>query len=99
MPQFCNDYQVLIEAATRNGKPLREPAWSESIAVGSTIFIEKLKEKLIIKAQERKLVKNQEDCILKEPQSSYKADFAHHMGLVSFENMHHWELYNNISSV
>ncbi len=97
--QFRNNYQGWVEASTRNGKPLREPVWSESIAVGSKIFIEKLKEKLVIKAQERKLVKKQENCILKEPQSSYKDDFAPHMGLLSFENMHCWELYGTTSGV
>jgi hypothetical protein len=45
-----------IEAATRNGKPSREPAWSESIAVGGKAFIENIKEKLGIKAKGRKTV-------------------------------------------
>lgn len=96
--QFRNDYQGLVEAAARNGRPLREPVWSESIAVGSITFIENLKEKLVIKVQGKKLVKEQEKCILKEPLSTYKTDFAPHMGFLSLENMHYWELYDEISS-
>ncbi len=87
-----------IEAATRNGKPSREPAWSESIAVGGKAFIENIKEKLGIKAKGRKTVKKKENFILNEPQSFYKADFAPHLDLLSLENMYYWDLYDNIPS-
>ncbi len=97
--QFRNDYQGWVEMAMGNGKTSREPAWSESIAVGSKTFIENIKEKLGLKAKGRKTIKKQESCILNEPLSSYKADFAPQMGILSLENMHYWELYDDTSGV
>lgn len=95
--QFRNDYQGWVEAATINGKPLRVPAWSESIAVGSETFIENIKEKLGIKAKARKTVRKKENFMLKEPPCSYRAGFAPHMDPLSLENMYYWDLYNNIT--
>lgn len=96
--QFRKDYKGWLESATRDRKPLREPAWSESIAVGSKAFINNIKEKLGVKAKGRKTVEKLESCILKEPQSSYKADFSPHMDLLSLENTYCWEVDANISS-
>ncbi len=45
------DYKGWLESATRNGKTSREPAWSESIAVGSKAFINNINEKLGVKAK------------------------------------------------
>lgn len=66
MGQFRNDYNGWLEAATRHGKPSREPAWSESIAVGGKEFIENIKQRLGVKAIHQEIIKwNRKKLLLK----------------------------------
>jgi len=53
----------------------REPKWTESIAVGSECFIEKIKDQLSIKAKSRIIKKSGEDYALSESEIPYNAIF------------------------
>lgn len=50
-------FNGLVEAGMKNGKPLREPAWSESIDVGGKTFIENIVKELGVKARGRNISK------------------------------------------
>lgn len=94
--QFLTSYEELVETATRGGQTVRDPVWSESIAVGGKKFISDIGEKLGVKAKGRKAVQKSESFMLKEHQSSYRTDFRPDMGLLRLKNMHYWDIYDDI---
>jgi putative transposase len=53
----------------------RESKWTESLAVGSEDFVERIKEKLDMKAKSRKIVKSENDYVLSDSEISYKPIF------------------------
>lgn len=53
----------------------RESKWTESLAVGSEDFVERIKEQLDLKAKSRKIVKTENDYILSDSEIPYKAIF------------------------
>lgn len=53
----------------------RQPKWTESLAVGSEDFVERIKGQLDIKAKSRTIVKSDHDYILSESEIPYKAIF------------------------
>jgi hypothetical protein len=67
--QFRDEHKHWVEEAVNNGKAIKEPTWPESIAVGSKKFVEEIQGKLGIKAMGRKVIKNDKNYILKEPQT------------------------------
>jgi hypothetical protein len=90
--QFENDYQTWVDAKVKDRESKRDPIWSESIAVGSKIFIENVKEKLGISKKGRKVVENNDNFIIKEPDDSYRADSTPQMNLLRRENMYLWNI-------
>jgi putative transposase len=54
----------------------REPKWTESLAVGSENFVEKIKEQLDIRAKSRTIEKSDNEFILSEDDISYNALFG-----------------------
>jgi REP element-mobilizing transposase RayT len=69
----------------------REPCWTESIAVGSSQFVEDTKVKLGLKARGRKVVENNDVFELKEPIAPYNAHLHTENDLLIHENMYYWE--------
>ncbi|ABQ27059.1 transposase [Geotalea uraniireducens] len=85
--QFAEQHRQWVHEAINNGKNQRESCWTESIAVGSSGFIEETKAKLGIKAAGRRIAEQQEDrFVLKEEHAPYNAGFRNQMGLLSPEN-------------
>lgn len=83
--QFRDDYQGWVGAATSKKEPLREPVWSESVAVGGKEFIENIKENLGIKAKGRETAKRGEGFVL-------------NVGILSLDNMYSWDVCDDIPS-
>ncbi|MDH5525090.1 MAG: transposase [Desulfobulbaceae bacterium] len=75
----------------------REEMWTQSIAVGSSNFIEKTKEALGIRAKGRKLKKSGDACELREPQFFYHDDFEGKKQGLSAENSYFGRDYDEIS--
>jgi len=96
-PQFRQDYRSWVEEAIVNEKAKREPVWSESIAVGGKRFIEEMKEKLGFKSKGRKLVEEDENYTLREPQAPYNTVFDPKMWALRQKNRYNWNIYNDIS--
>jgi putative transposase len=72
-------YKKQIIAALNKGNLKRESCWTESIAIGSREFVEKIKSELGIKAAHRKIIKNREIHELKESRISYIQNFTGEM--------------------
>jgi REP element-mobilizing transposase RayT len=71
----------------------REDKWSTSIAVGGDKFVSKIKQVLGGKAAGRKVLSENGTSELREPHSSYNADFMPESASLRGENMHYWEIY------
>lgn len=69
----------------------KEPAWSESVAVGSKRFLEEIKEKLQGN-NNRDIVTRGEICTLREPASPYSALFNGKKGILSPQNTYNWNI-------
>ena len=64
------------EALTNDGScRQRQKQWTESIAVGSRIFAEMIKEKLGMLAKGRKILEIEEGFLLREETSTYIANY------------------------
>ena len=62
--QFRYDYRHWVEAAVNNHQVIKQPAWSESIAIGGKGFVEEIRGKLGTKAMGRKVIGNDENYTL-----------------------------------
>ena len=61
------------------------------MAVGTKSFVERVKEKLGIRAIGRKVVADSDGHQLKEPAGSYSPHFGGQMGLLSPKNTYNWD--------
>ncbi|MGD8644730.1 MAG: hypothetical protein PVI15_10600 [Chromatiales bacterium] len=53
----------------------REPAWSESLAVGSEGFVEDVQRQLGARTRHREVISTREAHCLREPSGAYSVDF------------------------
>lgn len=75
---FTEQYRQWVEEAIQDGRKQRENHWTESIAVGSVDFVERIKAQLGVKGVGRRIEQKQEDTdlfVLKEEPEPYRADF------------------------
>ena len=84
---FGSVYSGWIEEALKV-EAFREPAWSESVAVGSKKFVAGIKEELAFKAIGRKIQEGLHvgTNTLREPNASYSFDFGIENGALSDDN-------------
>jgi putative transposase len=80
-----------IEEALADSSRTKEPAWSESVAVGSRDFLEELKKKLH-RNNKRDIVTSGEICTLREPASSYSTVFNGKKGILCPQNAYCWDI-------
>ena len=71
--RFCETYRNWVDAAIRQGDIKRQPQWTESIAVGDKIYVEKVKDQMGYKAIGRKVIENTDSFVLKETQHPYQS--------------------------
>lgn len=71
-----NAHGVWVEQALARGSLVRESKWTESVAVGSTGFVETIKCRLGIRGKGRRVCIQGEESSLREPQDSYSGDFS-----------------------
>ena len=69
--RFCETYRNWVDAAIRQGDIKRQPQWTESIAVGDKIYVEKVKDQMGCKAFGRKVIENADSFVLKETRHPY----------------------------
>jgi len=81
-----------VEEILRNGSNLRDPKWTQSIAVGDKDFVMKTKAKLGAKAIGRKAQKNNEVYELREPQIPYNPVFDPEKSTLRHKNDYFWKI-------
>jgi putative transposase len=69
------EHTRLVMGALAGDSVRRDPAWSESLAVGRRDFVEDVKERLGLKARYRDIVGHGSGFLLKEPSTPYMFDF------------------------
>jgi hypothetical protein len=72
---------------------VRQPQWTESIAIGTEAFVRNTKEKLGIRATGREVIRGTESYELREPETPYKPDFSYENEGLKQENRYFWDLF------
>jgi hypothetical protein len=91
--QLKETHRRWVEASLVSRTNGRERKWTESIAIGSRHFVEDTNSKLGVKASGRVLREANGVYELREPCSSYSADFGPKNNVVSSENAYFWNVY------
>jgi putative transposase len=71
--QVRNSHRGRVEEYLRDGKRARREEWTDSIAVGSVPFVEKVKTLLRFRAKGREIIEGGEGFQLREEAADYKA--------------------------
>ena len=90
--RFVEEHHYWVEEQLLEDGLRRKELWSESIAVGSEGFVEKIQQQLGARAVGRSVVVEDEGCTLKEAQVPYSSIFEGEMGPLSPKNSHLWDL-------
>jgi len=90
--QFAAHHRQWVHDALKNCKNQRESCWTESLAVGSSSFIDETRASLGIKAMGRRIEEQLEDrFVLREESAPYSADFDSQKRHLSSENSYYWD--------
>jgi hypothetical protein len=89
--RFCETYRNWVDAAIMQGDLKRQPQWTESIAVGDKIYVEKVKDQMGYKAIGRKVVENRDLFVLKESQQLYQSISDQAIRLQPEDNTYYWQ--------
>ena len=85
--QFVAQHRQWVHDTIENGSNHRENCWTESIAIGSSSFVEETKVKLGIKAIGRRVKEQRKDqYVLREEPVAYNSVFDPQKGLLSSDN-------------
>lgn len=90
--QLKSSHRGWIEEYLEEGRKERQGEWTDSIAVGNEVFIEKVKSLLGFKARGRNIVKGDEGYHLREEAAPYMALFEAIKGDIGTENTYFWDI-------
>ncbi len=71
---------------------MRDASWTESIAVGSESFLERVNAALGLKALHRTVIERDDKLVIQEARVPYTALFNGKMGDISMENTIKWDV-------
>jgi hypothetical protein len=91
--KLSETYKEWVDEILMSGETVKESKWIESVAVGNKKFIEKVREKLGIRAAGRDIIESGASHELREPSVSYSYDFGVKNGTLSPENAYSWDFY------
>lgn len=91
--QLKRSHRGWVEEYLGNGTNGRQGEWTDSIAVGSKVFIENVRSLLGFKAKGRGVVKGAEGYHLREEAASYKALFRAEKDQIGPENTYFWGIH------
>lgn len=94
---FKKLHRNLVDDALKRNKILREPSWSQSIAVGEKQFITDVKKRLASKALGRKTEPLDDGFQLREDTNPYLAYFDVQNRDIARKNTYKWEIFTKIS--
>ncbi len=95
--RFRQEHRQWVETELQADAKKRKSLWSESIAIGSEGFIEKIQQQLGIRAKGRSVLLEKEGTALKESQAPYNTLFEGEKSTLRPDNSYFWGL-NNINS-
>ncbi len=87
---FRESHKKWVNQWLSNNKNARDSRWTQSIAVGSEQFVERIKADLGTKALKRKIHRVIDGYELREKSASYIADFDPKKGDIGPENVYNW---------
>ena len=87
---FQRAHRQWTEQALENGFAVRDDRWSESIAVGSLAFIDKVKSELGVRAAHRDVIEADGSYVLREPAEAYALNFAGENEALRSQNTFFW---------
>jgi len=90
LKDFQRTHRQWVEQGLENGLAVRDDRWTESIAVGSRSFIEKVKNELGFKAAHRDVVESDGSYVLREPTEAYALKFAGENEALRSQNTFFW---------
>jgi putative transposase len=83
LDQFRDARREWVEELLQSDQQVRNVDWSESLAIGSTDFVEAIKIKLDVRGANREVIKTDMGSIIKEPSVRYTAIFGSKKGCLS----------------
>jgi len=81
--KFQAEHRAWVMSEISKGAMHREAMWTESLAVGSQSYVEKVKDRLGVRAKDRECVDEGEYYKLREPSMAYMIDFDPKMDVLS----------------
>lgn len=90
--QLKNSHRVWADEYLRNGAEGGQDEWTDSIAVGSKSFIEKVKSLLGFKAKGRDVIEGGEGYNLREEAAPYTVHFRAEKADIGPENTYFWDI-------
>lgn len=90
MYDLAEAYRGWVEESLRNGDHCRDGKWTESVAVGSELFVTATKEKLGIKGKGREVIGGDGSYELRESAAPYRAIFGNENGGLRLQNEYFW---------
>ena len=87
---FQRAHRQWVEQGLENGLLMHDDRWSESIAVGSLAFIDKVKSELGFKAAHRDVVEVDGTYALREPAEAYGLSFPGENEALRPQNRFFW---------
>ena len=91
LQDFQRAHLESVERGIENGLAGRHEPWSESIAVGSLSFVEKVQNQLGFKAAHRDVIEVQGSYVLREPAQAYAGKIVGEKAALSSENTLVWD--------
>jgi len=90
--ELANRQRDWVATAMEGNKVVRDPKWSDSIAVGDYNFVKNTMERLGAIAMYRDIVEENGIAVLKEPESPYRISFDTKTGPLSAKNSYFWDI-------
>ena len=94
---FRQEHRSWVDAELKGDAEKRNSLWSESLAVGSKGFVEKIQQQLGVRAKGRSVVLEKEGNALKEAQAPYSTLFEGKKEAIRLNNSYFLDINNDIS--
>jgi putative transposase len=88
---FQREHSKWVEQGLENGLSIRDERWSESIAVGTLGFAEKVKNELGFKAAHRDVIQAVGSYALREPTEAYRLNLTAENEALRYPNTFFWD--------
>jgi putative transposase len=92
--QLSLSHRSWVEEALKIKAGNREARWSESIAVGSSLFVKQVKTDLGARGFGKKIISSADSHELRESQVAYDGHLGGEKGPLSYENSRLWRVYD-----